>query len=136
MVQTSPPTMSVDQFQALFERCSNWGRWGPDDERGTLNLITPEVTRRAAALIREGVTVSCAWPLNTVADAENTQPAVHLMLRAGDVVEEVPTRSTADYLAWPRTARPTPTWTRSATWPGGARSTMAARSAWSPRWAR
>ncbi len=96
---TSPPPMTVEQFQALFERCSNWGRWGPDDERGTLNLITPEVTRRAAALIREGATVSCALPLNTVADIENKMPAVHLMLRAGDVVDDVPTKSTADYLA-------------------------------------
>jgi kynurenine formamidase len=34
-----------------------------------------------------------------VADVENTMPATHLMLRAGDVVESVPTRSTADYLA-------------------------------------
>jgi kynurenine formamidase len=34
-----------------------------------------------------------------VADIENPQPAVHLMLRAGDVVESWPTRSTADYLA-------------------------------------
>ena len=99
MAQDVSRKLSVDQFQALFDRCSNWGRWGPDDERGVLNLITPEQTRRAAGLVREGRTVSCAWPINTQADIENTQPAVHLMLRAGDVVESWPTRSTADYLA-------------------------------------
>ena len=99
MAQPDPTRLSLEEFQALFDRCSNWGRWGPDDERGTLNLITPEHTKRAAGLVREGVTVSCALPLNTVADVENPMPATHLMLRAGDVVESVPTRSTADYLA-------------------------------------
>jgi len=39
---------------------SNWGRWGPRDQSGTLNLITPEVRRAAFALVRSGRTVSCA----------------------------------------------------------------------------
>jgi kynurenine formamidase len=99
MAQTDTTRLSADEFQALFDRVSNWGRWGEDDERGALNLITPDKTRRAAGLVREGVSVGCAWPINTTADVENTMPAVHLMLRAGDVVESWPTRSTADYLA-------------------------------------
>ncbi len=32
----------------------NWQRWGPEDQRGTLNLITPDKVRRAAALVRRG----------------------------------------------------------------------------------
>jgi kynurenine formamidase len=40
---------------------SNWGRWGDDDQLGTLNLITPDVRRRAAAAVEEGISVSCAW---------------------------------------------------------------------------
>lgn len=99
MAQLQPARLSVSEFQALFERCSNWGRWGAEDERGTLNLITPERRLRAVGLVREGVTVSCAWPLNTVADTDNIFPATHLMMRAGDVVDTWPTRSTADYLA-------------------------------------
>lgn len=99
MVQVGPSPLSAEGFRALFERCSNWGRWGPDDERGTLNLISPEHTVRAARLVHEGFTVSCAWPVNTLADVENSAPAVHLMVRAGDVVEQWPTRSVADYLA-------------------------------------
>ena len=39
-------------------KLSNWGRWGKDDERGALNLITPETRRRAAALVKTGTTVS------------------------------------------------------------------------------
>ena len=38
----------------LGRRVSNWGRWGADDERGTLNFVTPEVIRRGAACVRTG----------------------------------------------------------------------------------
>lgn len=44
----------LDRVRQIARRVSNWGRWGPDDERGTLNLITPEVMRRAAASVRSG----------------------------------------------------------------------------------
>ena len=57
MSQDVSARLSQEEFQALFDRCSNWGRWGPDDERGTLNLITPEHTRRAATLVREWAAV-------------------------------------------------------------------------------
>jgi kynurenine formamidase len=38
----------------LARKVSNWGRWGADDERGTLNFITPDAIRRAAACVRRG----------------------------------------------------------------------------------
>ena len=38
------------QFDELFKQVSNWGRWGKDDQLGTLNLITPERKREAAKL--------------------------------------------------------------------------------------
>ena len=40
----------------LFEATKRWGRWGDDDERGALNLLTPERVARATALVRDGVT--------------------------------------------------------------------------------
>ncbi|MCC7369764.1 MAG: cyclase family protein [Chloroflexi bacterium] len=91
--------LGVKEFQPIFDRCSNWGRWGADDERGALNLITPEKRIQAAGLVREGTTVSLAHPINTVGDAENISPAVHLMVRAGDVVDGVTVTSIADHLA-------------------------------------
>ena len=48
------------QVLSWYTALSNWGRWGPDDELGTLNLITPGKCRQAAGLVREGVVVSCA----------------------------------------------------------------------------
>ena len=46
------------EFDAFFDEVSNWGRWGPDDNLGTFNLITAEKRRDAAALVRSGVSVS------------------------------------------------------------------------------
>lgn len=47
-------------IDGMMKSLSNWGRWGRDDELGALNLITPEKRRQAAALVKEGVTVSLA----------------------------------------------------------------------------
>ncbi len=44
----------MEKVRALAKRVSNWGRWGADDERGTLNFITPEVVRRGAARVKRG----------------------------------------------------------------------------------
>ena len=45
-------------------RYSNWGRWGKDDERGTLNFITPARVLEACALPRSGRVISCALPFD------------------------------------------------------------------------
>ena len=43
---------------------SNWGRWGKQDERGTLNFITPARVLEACALPRSGRVISCALPFD------------------------------------------------------------------------
>jgi kynurenine formamidase len=53
-----------EELQALASRVSNWGRWGAEDQRGTLNLITPESIRRGAAAVRRGVSFSLAIPFD------------------------------------------------------------------------
>jgi kynurenine formamidase len=55
----------TDDLRQLAQRVSNWGRWGPDDQRGTLNLITPEATRRGAAAVRTGDAYSLAIPFDS-----------------------------------------------------------------------
>jgi kynurenine formamidase len=45
-----------------IQRCSNWGRWGPDDQLGTVNLITAEKVREAAALVKAGKSISLTMP--------------------------------------------------------------------------
>ena len=68
-----PEVPSETQVVGWMDELSNWGRWGEDDQLGTLNLVTPEVRRAAAALVSEGVSVSCAW------DIENTHQPDHAM---------------------------------------------------------
>lgn len=57
-----PPT--VDTLEDYYRRLCNWGRWGPGDERGALNHVTPDKTRRAAALVRRGAVFSLQLPLD------------------------------------------------------------------------
>ncbi|KAA2252579.1 cyclase family protein [Solihabitans fulvus] len=52
------------EFHDLAKRVNNWGRWGRDDQRGTLNLLTPHHVRAAAGLVRTGRTVSLSLPLS------------------------------------------------------------------------
>lgn len=44
----------LTEFRRVGEAVRNWGRWGDDDELGTLNLITPDKVAAAAALVRHG----------------------------------------------------------------------------------
>ena len=47
-----------------MESLCNWGRWGSHDRLGTVNLVTPGCRRDAAALVREGLSVSCAHDID------------------------------------------------------------------------
>ncbi|MEU8589117.1 cyclase family protein [Streptomyces sp. NPDC048664] len=51
------------EFHEIAARVNNWGRWGRDDEIGTLNLITDEVVRQAVGCVRSGRRVPLALPL-------------------------------------------------------------------------
>jgi kynurenine formamidase len=62
MSRSNPP--SREEILGYFSDLSNWGRWGDEDQLGTLNLITPELRRRAAALITEGVVVPLGMDLD------------------------------------------------------------------------
>ncbi len=53
-----------DWFHEAAAAVNNWGRWGDDDEIGTLNLISPEAVQRAAGCVRTGRRFSLAWPLS------------------------------------------------------------------------
>ncbi|MBT2488262.1 cyclase family protein [Streptomyces sp. ISL-96] len=52
------------EFHDIAKRVNNWGRWGAEDEIGTLNLITDEVVRTAATTIRTGRRIPLALPLD------------------------------------------------------------------------
>jgi kynurenine formamidase len=58
---------------------SNWGRWGPDDQRGAMNLITPAKRVAAARLVRSGRSVSLSRPFPKEPGLNNAIPAQHFM---------------------------------------------------------
>ncbi len=59
---------------------SNWGRWGKEDQMGTVNLITAEKRKEAAALVKEGVPVSLSHDYLTEKAPDNDNPFGHKML--------------------------------------------------------
>src|SRR5207245_6720158 len=71
------------QVREFFTTLSNWGKWGPNDQFGALNYITPAKRAQAAALVREGVSVSMSLPLATRPSPDNPTPVTHLMLKTG-----------------------------------------------------
>jgi kynurenine formamidase len=76
--------LTPEWHAAMFEQVKNWGRWGSDDERGTLNLISDDVRFAALRSVRSGVAVSCAFDVEKQPAPDNPFPAQHHMLSAGD----------------------------------------------------
>ena len=66
-----------------MQELSNWGRWGKNDQLGTVNLITPAKRKAAAALVKEGFTVSLSSDAETVKSADNEFPVGHEMIGVG-----------------------------------------------------
>jgi kynurenine formamidase len=72
--------MNEDEVIALLATCSNVGRWGRDDERGTLNYITPDVVIAAAKGVVDGRVVSLAHDLDTAPSPKNSPAPIRKML--------------------------------------------------------
>jgi hypothetical protein len=79
--QEAAHRMTFEQVVAMEQSLSNWGRWGKDDERGTLNLVTPEKTKQALGLVKDGIVVSLARfaSLEKTIDDFNFGPTKHEM---------------------------------------------------------
>lgn len=71
MAQSAAATQA--RVEGYFKALNNWGRWGDEDQRGTVNLITPAKRAAARSLVRSGRTVSLARALVP-------QPAMRLTL--------------------------------------------------------
>lgn len=71
-----PTKAEVESY--LVDR-RNWGRWGPNDQVGAVNLITAEKRARAAALVRSGRAVSLSREFPKTPAPNNPTPAQHYM---------------------------------------------------------
>lgn len=85
MQQSKLCKISAKEFDQLFESLKNWGRWGTEDEKGTLNYITPETIRNAVATVKSGRSVSMSIPINTLSGPDNPNPAIHYMANTHDI---------------------------------------------------
>jgi len=56
MPQANIPSES--EVLSYFDKFSNWGKWGDDDELGAPNYITPAKVKQAIATIQEKVRIS------------------------------------------------------------------------------
>src|SRR5574339_610501 len=79
---TSRPVITAAEYERWQKELSNWGRWGKDDEMGALNLITPAKRRAAAALVKDGITVSLASNAATQKEVDVPCPAEWMMVTA------------------------------------------------------
>jgi kynurenine formamidase len=73
------------EFDQLFKQVSNWGRWGKDDQLGSVNLITAAKRKQALALAKTGVSVSLAHNPLTERAEDNSNPFEHTMLRGNNM---------------------------------------------------
>ncbi len=83
--RTPPAPVTLAEFDEIFQAVRNWGRWGDDDELGTLNYITPGTVRAAAALVRSGRRATMAIPMSTVAGPDNPSPVTHHVVQGHDI---------------------------------------------------
>ena len=81
---SSRETVTKETVDGWMTELSNWGRWGADDQLGTLNLITPEKRKQAAALVKAGISVSLAREVEKEEAIDNPSPFGHRMLSTGD----------------------------------------------------
>jgi len=78
------PSIEKTTLDRWMHELSNWGRWGKDDQLGTVNLITPAKRLVAAALIKEGFTVSLSSDADSVKSADNEFPFEQEMIATGN----------------------------------------------------
>lgn len=75
--QIVPTNVKASTFERWKAEVSNWGRWGNEDQLGTLNLITAEKKRQAASLVKEGKSISLAMNLSKEEGINNGNPLIH-----------------------------------------------------------
>ena len=78
--------MSEDALRTLALQVRNWGRWGPDDELGTLNYITPDTIAAACRLATGGKVFALGIPLQREGPQSGTRQRfnpIHAMFRDG-----------------------------------------------------
>jgi kynurenine formamidase len=83
------PAPTKADIERWRKELSNWGRWGAEDQLGTVNLITPAKRIEAARLVKEGIAISLAHDESTEPAPDNNHPLDHKMLTTGATPGEI-----------------------------------------------
>jgi kynurenine formamidase len=83
LAQAPSRTATKETVDQWMTELSNWGRWGKQDQLGTLNLITPTKRKQSASLVKEGVSVSLAHDAMKEKSVDNGSPFGHEMTHTG-----------------------------------------------------
>ena len=70
-----------DEVLAYLKEDNNWGRWGDDDQKGAVNMVTDQKRAAAARLVRTGKAVSLSREFPKLPAGNNPTPAIHYMKR-------------------------------------------------------
>ena len=76
---TSRPLPSREEVLGYLKDDVNWGRWGPDDQKGAVNMVDDAKRLRAAGLVKSGVAVSLSREFPVTPAPNNPTPAIHYM---------------------------------------------------------
>lgn len=71
--------MTAADVKGLMSKLSNWGRWGKDDQLGTMNLVTPAKRQQSTQLVKEAFAVSLARSVDREKAVDNPSPFLHRM---------------------------------------------------------
>jgi kynurenine formamidase len=81
--QESKQKLTKADVDRLMTELSNWGRWGKEDQLGAINLITAAKRKQAAALVKEGFSVSLSRDTEKERADDNPNPYEHTMTLSG-----------------------------------------------------
>ena len=88
-----PEKYTIEDVKTLSQKYKNWGKWGPSDQLGTLNYISPEKVIDAAKLVKQGKSFSLAIPFDDKGPQTGSfgrfNP-IHFMLQDGGDIAHFP----------------------------------------------
>lgn len=95
----------MDRLREIAQRVSNWGRWGADDERGTVNFIDAAKIRDAASLVRRGRVFSLGMHFGAdgpqIGQGGRVNPQHFMTATAGIIYPDSPFRFADDVVVMP-----------------------------------
>src|ERR1039457_2848335 len=101
-----PRNLTKEDVDRWMTELSNWGKWGKDDQAGTINLITPAKRKAAAALVKEGIAVSLSLDADLPREGPTGGPLPGMMPAAAPPAARGQGGANANRTTWTLTSRP------------------------------